>query len=71
MAQGRMRAGLAHFTGGAALHIDRPLVAASAAAPFSLTGGDRQATLFNVRFDRDGKLTPSAASDDLRDATKN
>jgi hypothetical protein len=53
------------------LHIDHPLAAASAAAPFSLAGGDRQATLFSVRLDGDGKLTPSAASDDLRDATKN
>jgi len=31
----------------------------------------QQAKLFSVSFDRDGKVTASASSDDLRDATKN
>lgn len=31
----------------------------------------QQAKLFSVTFDRDGKVTTSASSDDLRDTTKN
>ena len=31
----------------------------------------QQPKLFNVSFDRDGKVTTSASTDDLRDATKN
>ena len=31
----------------------------------------QQAKVFSVTFDRDGKVTTSASSDDMRDATKN
>jgi hypothetical protein len=51
------------------LRIDRLHVAAAAATPFLLAGGGPQARWFRAGFDRDGKLTPSAFSDDLRGAT--
>jgi hypothetical protein len=53
------------------LHIDRPLVAASAAARFSLAGCDQQATMFDVTLKSDGRATPLAGSHDLRGTTKN